>query len=63
MRPGFIPEAISFWTENKEELNELKRRVERLLAKEILSGEVDPLAAPFRPDRFVRNIQPLVEDR
>ena len=37
--------------------------VGRLLAKEILSGEVDPLVAPFRPDRFVRNTQPLLEDR
>lgn len=27
----------------------------RLLTKEILSGEVDPLIAPFRPDRFSRN--------
>jgi glycine/D-amino acid oxidase-like deaminating enzyme len=26
--------------------------VGRLLAREILSGEVDPLIAPFRPDRF-----------
>ncbi|HET7037947.1 MAG TPA: FAD-binding oxidoreductase [Thermomicrobiaceae bacterium] len=26
----------------------------RLLTGEILSGEVDPLAAPFRPDRFAR---------
>jgi glycine/D-amino acid oxidase-like deaminating enzyme len=26
----------------------------RLLAREILTGEVDPLIAPFRPDRFAR---------
>jgi glycine/D-amino acid oxidase-like deaminating enzyme len=26
--------------------------VGRLLAREILTGEVDPLIAPFRPDRF-----------
>jgi glycine/D-amino acid oxidase-like deaminating enzyme len=26
--------------------------VGRLLACEILAGEVDPLIAPFRPDRF-----------
>lgn len=26
----------------------------RLLAQEILTGDVDPLAAPFRPDRFPR---------
>jgi hypothetical protein len=49
MRPGFIPEAISFWTDNKEELNELKRRVGRLLAKGILSGEVDPWRHHFVP--------------
>ena len=24
----------------------------RLLAREILTGEVDPMLAPFRPDRF-----------
>jgi hypothetical protein len=24
----------------------------RLLAREILTGEVDPLLMPFRPDRF-----------
>jgi glycine/D-amino acid oxidase-like deaminating enzyme len=28
--------------------------VGRLLAEEILAGEVDPLVAPFRPDRFAR---------
>jgi glycine/D-amino acid oxidase-like deaminating enzyme len=28
--------------------------VGRLLAREILTGEVDPLIAPFRPDRFSR---------
>jgi glycine/D-amino acid oxidase-like deaminating enzyme len=26
----------------------------RLLAQEILTGEVEPVAAPFRPDRFPR---------
>jgi glycine/D-amino acid oxidase-like deaminating enzyme len=28
--------------------------VGRLLAREILTGEVDPLIAPFRPDRFAQ---------
>lgn len=28
--------------------------VGRLLAREVLTGEVDPLIAPFRPDRFAR---------
>jgi glycine/D-amino acid oxidase-like deaminating enzyme len=33
--------------------------VGRLLAREILTGEVEPLIAPFRPDRFARScIQP-----
>ena len=29
--------------------------VGRLLAREVLTGEVDPLVAPFRPDRFARS--------
>jgi glycine/D-amino acid oxidase-like deaminating enzyme len=28
--------------------------VGRLLAREILAGDVDPLIAPFRPDRFAQ---------
>jgi glycine/D-amino acid oxidase-like deaminating enzyme len=51
---GALPEIPSYYEAVTHSGVTLGPLVGRLLAREILTGEVDPLIAPFRPDRFSR---------
>jgi glycine/D-amino acid oxidase-like deaminating enzyme len=49
---GALPEIPGYYEAVTHSGVTLGPLVGRLLAREILTGEVDPLIAPFRPDRF-----------
>ena len=49
---GALPEISGYYEAVTHSGVTLGPLIGRLLAREILTGEVDPLIAPFRPDRF-----------